>query len=184
MKIKKIVRVLSLIALVIIVFACKKEDKPTHNLASNPFAAYTYSADYMCQMGEETVEGNCNGISVYPDAETDNSLVLFKGDAFSLTNMASWVFSGVGIPYNVGEELEIEYDTNEDATDLGFFNVGSGHKTFVATSGTLKREANNKITFSGMGALSGAVYDTISFSGYITSKAIELIKPSKISGRK
>ncbi len=176
---KKTVKILSLIALVAIVFACKKEDKPTPAPVHNPFAAYTYSADYMFQVGEETVQDACSAISVYPNAEKDNGLILFKGDAFNLTNMESFVSSSLGIPYNVGEEHTITLNGEDgNLASILFLHMGPDDDSFYGVSGVMKREANNKISFSGLGMFDLAGTDSIPFSGYITSKAIELIKSS------
>ncbi len=180
---KKTVKFLSLIALVAIVFACEKEDKPTPTPAPvhNPFAAYTYSADYLFQIGEKTVQDGCNAISVYPGAEKDNGLILFKGETFNLANMgSSFVASSLGIPYNVGEEDTITLNGDDgNLANILFFHMGPNDDSFYGVSGVMKREANNKISFSGLGMFDLAGTDSIPFSGYITSKAIELIKSSE-----
>ncbi len=101
---------------------------------------------------------------------------MFKEDIFNTTDLSAWVWSGVGIPYAVGEEVEIDNSSSSNEVGMGFFNVGPENQTLFAASGVLKREADNKISFSGRVLLKTG--ESVSFSGHITSKAIELIKLS------
>ncbi len=124
-------------------------------------------SDYTVNIDDKKVaDGNVTFVKT--DKENGfHSLLLVKG---SITNM-DFGISVTGIPTEVGKTVEIDGGN----ISLGIFKLmfNAKKQNFQATKGTIKREATNKISFKGEGLIKSEKH---TFSGSITSKALESIK--------
>lgn len=157
---KTLSKLLVVLTIVSAMFGCNKdEDKPNPNKIAG-----VESAEYLVKLdGEELVKGTVQYASRDVTAdEGDNNLALLK-------DVKTGVMSIVGIPRSVGSTSKIDGD---NISVLVMNVVVDGKKQSIYTvSGELKRDADNKVSFSG--TINSSEHQ---ISGYVVSDAIKAIK--------